>query len=171
MKQIIAAYEKYLSKVSELTFTNLSLGIGTNIHAKGVGLGYALTNPTLTNKYGKFHSESYFSEGTYSYRKLFKSKKLSLTGMNIEFIDAENAYQLLKTGNHKEDNAIMFIIIINKFVSYPELYERVNQKGGLKYLLDCIHQPVKSKDWYYTNGSNGFMKILVAAYLFIQDNI
>lgn len=147
-------------------FTNGSLGIGANIHAKGVGLGFALTNPTLTDKYGRSRPESYYNKGTYSYRKLFKSKPLVIDG--IDYKDVEDAYQCLKTGDHEYDNALMFTLITYKFTTYPELYHRIKEKGGLKYLYDCTHQPVSKKDWYYTNGGNGFMKILIASYLFIQ---
>ena len=163
---LIKAYKESLKRVNANKFTNLSLGIGTNICAKGVGLGFALTNPTLTNKYGRNRLESYYNKGTYSYRRLFKSKPMMIDG--IEYKDVEEAYQCLKTGDHEYDNALMFTLITYKFTTYPDLYHRINEKGGLKYLYDCIHQPTNKKDWYYTNGSNGFMKILLASYLFIQ---
>lgn len=166
-KSLIEAYEECLKLVDDSKFTNLSKGIGTNIHAKGVGLGFALTNPTLTDKFGRNRPESYYNKGTVGYRKLFRSKPFTIDG--LDYKDVEDAYQCLKTGDHRHDNALMFTLITYKFTTYPELYHRVIAKGGIDYLYDCIHQPVNKRDWYYTNGGNGFMKILIASFIFIKQ--
>lgn len=108
---------------------------------------------------------------------------------NVQFRNAEHAYQTWKSGefdenafksnefkpkgskkvNIKINYKLMVDIITEKLKQYPELIKGINDRGGLKYINASTHD-VKGTDkfWETKSGKNKFIEALAEAYTNVQ---
>lgn len=159
------------SKIKELKkslkFTKGRIGIGEEISSYSRGLGYALSNSNFTSPMGYAWSKTHYCEGTYNYRKLLSS---GIEFNGVHYLDVEQAYQSLKH-DYKigiETEILMIKLIMTKFRTFPSLIRRIDDKGGLDYLLDCTHLKGR-KTFYGSDGQNLFLILLTISYLLIKD--
>lgn len=156
-------------------YTKRSKGIGVEINSRQSGLAYALTNPTLVSPGGFLWTPSHFAQGTWGYRRLFESRPFKFEG--DLYYDVEQAYQTCKrrsdgvilTEDIEFNQKLMINLIYEKLNQYPELVDRIRQKGGMDYILDCTHQPTNESNHWNTSGWNGFIKYLSYAYKLYED--
>jgi hypothetical protein len=128
------------------------------VDSKQTGLERALTNPTHLNK--KPNDKDY--PITYTNK-----------GKTVEYTNVEKAYQALKdktegtTKPSKEKSpnyALMVDLIATKLRTYPELVEGINEKGGIVYLNNIVHQPTPENTVWETGGQDWFVSALKDAY-------
>jgi len=167
------------SQLSGSDFTKGKRKKGIAIDSKQSGLGFALTNPTHVSPATNVEWGSRnWSKNQEKWRKKLK-KGIEYEGSKYK--DVEHAYQTitkiegtkrLKEEYVKEDKpdyakleGLMADLIRVKFETYPELLEKIDNKGGLEFLLDSVHSPTDSKSYWETKGGNGFIKALAKAYL------
>lgn len=127
-----------------------------NISTNSRGLLAVLTNPTELAK---------------NKRNLNKSYPIKYKG--IEYKDVEEAYQELKNSAEsytrpKQDDSLNYGLMIGliktKLETYPEIVSAVQNKGGINWLINQIHQPTKQNTIWESNGGNWFMEALSEAY-------
>lgn len=124
---------------------------GINIFSGEKGLGGALTNPTELAK----------SKGSIAQR-------YPLTYHKHQFVDAEQAYQVLKTGDRAYDDEMMANLISQKFLQYPRLMDEVTKRGGVAFLEACSHMTGAHSDgakaWEGRGRESRFIRNLIAGY-------
>ena len=127
-----------------------------NIDSSQKGLEAALTNPTeLARSKGNLQE---------SYGIMFNGKY---------YKDVEEAYQKLKdtsearTKPKKEvskNYALMVSLIETKLKTFPRLVKAIDDRGGLEYLGQIVHQPTNKNTVWETGGQDWFKSALIDAY-------
>lgn len=141
----------------------------TNVSSTSVGILYALTNPTLTTPRRFSWSASHFdsSPETVRWVNLMRSRRIPFNGSS--FIDAEHAYQSLKSGDRAADYELMVNIIVQKFKTFPELYNEVISNGGMEFLQSLTHNTTARNPYWESNGEDTFMRALKEAFMRLKD--
>ena len=124
---------------------------GINIFSGERGLGGALTNPTEMAKFKGSIAQRY-----------------PITYHKHQFVDAEQAYQVLKTGDPAHDDEMMANVIAQKFLQYPRLLEEVTKRGGVAFLEACSHitgaRSEGAQRWEGHGRESRFIRNLIAGY-------
>lgn len=122
---------------------------GINISSRTVGLGGALTNPTVLALRNKSIDRSY----------PVKDK----TGRI--WPDVESAYKFYKTGELHKDMARMTKIIRAKLTQHPALSVQIAERGGVDWLATCSHfVGVDDSRWEGSGTNSAFIRCLIDAY-------
>lgn len=101
---------------------NSKLSPPINIFSGEPGLGGALTNPTELSR----------SKGTIQ-------KAYPVTFEGVTFKDVETAYHAYKSGDAGTDDAMMAVLIAERFRQHPALAQAVERRGGAAWLALCSH--------------------------------
>jgi hypothetical protein len=144
------------------------------VDSRQSGLERALTNPTHLNK--KPNDKDY--PITYTHKTIDKvtGEEVSRT---VNYDNVEKAYQTLKdrtegaTKPSKEKSknyALMVDLIATKLRTYPELVEGINEKGGMDYLNNIVHQPTPENTVWETGGQDWFVSALKDAYTRVSSS-
>ena len=137
------------------------LVIGENISSKGSEFAKKLTNPgnTLSVEYkGKTfrnaeHAYQTWKSGTFD-DAAYKSTSFKPTGT--------------KTADRTTNYQTMVDIITAKLQQHPELVQGINERGGLDYIQESVHN-VTGDAYWESSGQNKFIEALSQAYLSIQS--
>lgn len=113
---------------------------GINIYSGAVGLGGALTNPTVLSR----------RKGS-----IDKSYPIKLDGR--DYPDVEAAYHCLKTGDVVADDRMMAVAIAIKFRTYPDLRDEVVSRGGVSFLELCTHWTTRTDAEFKLLTKSGLM--------------
>ncbi|MFB2970377.1 hypothetical protein ACE1CD_15495 [Aerosakkonema sp. BLCC-F183] len=116
-----------------------------------VPLGAALTNPT---------------ELSFRKRKIKFHYPIEFRGR--AFADAEAAYKHYKTGDLREDMAIMTEIIVAKLQQHPKLFNAIAANGGIEWLEQCSHRVVGNVRWEGVGRESNFIVCLIRAYAIVD---
>ncbi|MEG3936409.1 MULTISPECIES: hypothetical protein [unclassified Microcoleus] len=122
---------------------------GINIWSgSDIGIGAALTNPT----------ELAFRKGTLKNRYPVRFN-------NVNYPDAESAYQKHKKEDLQESIEVMTEIIVCKLQQHPRLFETITKNGGVDWLKRCRHiVGVRNSRWEGYGLESNFILCLVFAY-------
>lgn len=141
--------EKILQQATTGDYKALSKSIEPgNIWSGNPALA-ALTNPT----------ELAFSKGCLS-------KHYPITLDNVEYPDAEAAYQDLKWkyGDQHTLTTTMIHILKHKLLQYPELTDMITISGGVEWLARCSHEVYGKGNWEGIGADSQFIRCLIQAY-------
>ncbi|MEG5063066.1 hypothetical protein QUB33_05520 [Microcoleus sp. B3-A4] len=122
---------------------------GINIWSgSDMGIGAALTNPTEL-----------------AFRKGNIKKRYPVVFRDVNFPDAEAAYQKHKSRDLQESIEIMTEIIVCKLQQHPRLFEEITKRGGVEWLKRCRHiVGVRNSRWEGYGLESNFILCLVFAY-------
>lgn len=123
-----------------------------NIFSGAPGLGGALTNPTELSR-----SKGCIQQ---AYPVLFDG---------VQFKDAEAAYHAHKSVDAASNDALMALLIAQKFRQHPALAQAVARRGGATWLAACDHltgaRTERAQSWEGHGTESRFIRNLVAGYL------
>lgn len=122
---------------------------GINIWSgSDIGIGAALTNPTEL-----------------AFRKGNIKKRYPVVFRDVNFPDAEAAYQKHKSRDLQESIEVMTEIIVCKLQQHPRLFEEITKRGGVEWLKQCRHiVGVRNSRWEGNGLESNFILCLVFAY-------
>ena len=122
---------------------------GINIWSgSDIGIGAALTNPTEL-----------------AFRKGNIKKRYPVAFRDVNFPDAEAAYQKHKSRDLQESIEVMTEIIECKLQQHPRLFEEITKRGGVEWLKRCRHiVGIRNSRWEGYGLESNFILCLVFAY-------
>ena len=129
----------------------MQISAGINIFSGQLGLGGALTNPTVLSK-----------------RKGNIIQEYSINYLGNKYADVESAYLKLKSDNEMLNDQLMISLIIVKLYMYPSLFFAIKLRGGLLWLEKCTHftyaKSPSFKAWEGSGTQSRFIRNLMTAY-------